>query len=91
MDDDIAVIVRMRVECARCGHAEDDTYEFDLPFAKAHAMEAYEPGKCPKCGGRLSMHDHSRPFDGRFCTTHPDGVSPLLLSKRLIELLGDYK
>jgi hypothetical protein len=33
----------MRVECARCGHAEDDTYDFDLPLAKKQPMEAYEP------------------------------------------------
>ena len=38
----------MRVECARCGHAEDDTYEFDLPFASAQAMEAYEPRQMPE-------------------------------------------
>jgi hypothetical protein len=28
----------MRVECARCGHSEDDTYEFDMPLAKAQPM-----------------------------------------------------
>jgi hypothetical protein len=44
MDHDIPVVVRMRVECARCGHAEDETYEFDMPIAKAQPMEAYEPG-----------------------------------------------
>lgn len=53
MDDHIPVVVRMRVECVRCGHAEDDTYGFDLPFAKAQAMEAYEPGKCPECGAPI--------------------------------------
>jgi hypothetical protein len=37
----------MRCECARCGHAKDDTYESDLPCAKAQLMEAPEPGKCP--------------------------------------------
>jgi hypothetical protein len=31
MDDDIPVVVRMHVECARYGHAEDKTYEFDVP------------------------------------------------------------
>jgi hypothetical protein len=56
MDDDIPVIVRMRVECARCGHAEDDTYEFDMPFAKAQAMKAYEPGKCSECKAPILMH-----------------------------------
>jgi hypothetical protein len=34
MEDDIPVVVRMRAECARCGRSEDDTYEFDMPFAK---------------------------------------------------------
>jgi ribosomal protein S27AE len=56
VDTRIPVIVRMRVECARCGHSEDDTYEFDIPFAKAQAMEAYEPGTCPKCGAPIQMH-----------------------------------
>jgi endogenous inhibitor of DNA gyrase (YacG/DUF329 family) len=56
MDKRIPVSVRMRVECARCGHTEDDTYEFDMPFAKSQPMEAYEPGKCPECGGPIHMH-----------------------------------
>jgi hypothetical protein len=50
MDDDIRVVVRMQVECVMCGHTEDETYEFDMPFAGSQPMEAYEPGKCPKCG-----------------------------------------
>ena len=54
--DDIPVVVRMRVACARCGHAEDDTYEFDLLLPKAQAMEAYEPGKCPECKAPTLMH-----------------------------------
>jgi hypothetical protein len=29
----------MRVECQRCGHAEDDTYEFDMPVAEARPVE----------------------------------------------------
>ena len=40
MDKGIPVVVRMRVECARCGHAEDDIYEFDLPLTKAQPMGA---------------------------------------------------
>jgi len=56
MDRRISLVVRMRVECARCGNSEDDTYEFDVPFAKAQAMEAYEPGNCPKCGAPVQMH-----------------------------------
>jgi len=50
----IPVVVRMRVECARYGHTEDDTYKFDMPFAKAQSMEAYEPGKC-RSAARLSI------------------------------------
>jgi hypothetical protein len=46
----------MQVECASCGHTEDETYEFDMPFAKPQAMEAYESGKCPKCGAPIQMH-----------------------------------
>ena len=60
MDSDIRVVVRMRVECARYGHAEDETYEFDLPLAKAQPMEAYEPGKRPECGAQIHMHLNSR-------------------------------
>jgi ribosomal protein S27AE len=56
LDDDIPVVVRMRVECARCGHAEDDTYEFDLPLAKAQPREEYVSGKCPECGAPIQMH-----------------------------------
>jgi hypothetical protein len=47
MDSDIPVVVTMRVECARCGHAEDDTYAFDMPIANAQPKEEYVPGKCP--------------------------------------------
>jgi hypothetical protein len=46
----------MQVECAMCGYAEDDTYEFDMPFTKSHPMEADEPGKCPDCGAPIEMH-----------------------------------
>jgi hypothetical protein len=56
MEDQIPVLVRMRVERARCGHTEDDTYEFDMPYAKAKPMDAYEPGKCRQCGARIHMH-----------------------------------
>jgi hypothetical protein len=42
--------------CARCGHSEDDTYEFDLPLAKAQPREEYVPGKCPVCGAPVQMH-----------------------------------
>ena len=51
----VPVTVTMRVTCG-CGHAEDETYEFDMPFAKSKPMEAYEPGKCPKCGAAIQMH-----------------------------------
>jgi len=54
MDNRIPVVARMRVECARCGHTENATYEFDIPFAKSQPMEAYEPGNCPECCARQS-------------------------------------
>ena len=38
----IPVVVRMRVECSKCGHREDETYEFDMPIAEAQPMEADE-------------------------------------------------
>jgi endogenous inhibitor of DNA gyrase (YacG/DUF329 family) len=50
MDNKIPVVVRMHVECAKCGHTEDETYEFDMPFTNSQPLEAYEPGKCPECG-----------------------------------------
>lgn len=53
MDNRIPVVVRMRVECGSCGHTEDETYEFDMPFAKSQPMEAYEPGKCPQCSAPI--------------------------------------
>lgn len=56
MDDDIPVTVRFRVECAKCGHTEDDTYEFDMQRTKAHPKEEDVPGKCPKCGAAVQMH-----------------------------------
>jgi endogenous inhibitor of DNA gyrase (YacG/DUF329 family) len=46
----------MQVECARCDHTEDETYEFDIPLAKSQPMEAYEAGKCPECGAPIQMH-----------------------------------
>jgi hypothetical protein len=56
MDNRIPVVVQMRVECAMCGHTEDETYEFDMPFAKSQPMEANEPGECPECGAPIQMH-----------------------------------
>ena len=50
MDRNIPVVVRMPVECARCGHTEHEIYEFDMPFKKSQPMETGEPGKCPECG-----------------------------------------
>jgi len=56
MDSRIPVVVRMQVECATCGHTEEDTYEFSLPFAESQPLEAYEPSKCPDCGALVHMH-----------------------------------
>jgi len=51
----IPVVVRMRVDCAACGHHEDDTYEFDMPLAKSQPTETSEPGKCPDCGAPVQI------------------------------------
>lgn len=42
----------MRVDCARCDHASDETYEFDMPIAEAQPLEELAPRKCPDCHGR---------------------------------------
>src|SRR5215469_2963248 len=52
MDSRIPVFARMRVECARCGNTEDETYEFDMPFAKSQAMKAYEPASARSAARR---------------------------------------
>jgi hypothetical protein len=46
----------MRVECAQCGHTQDETYEFAMPFAGSRPMEVYESGECPECGVAIQMH-----------------------------------
>jgi hypothetical protein len=56
LDTDVPVVVRMQVECDMCGYTEDESYEFDMPFAKSQPMEADEPGKCPDCGAPIEMH-----------------------------------
>lgn len=48
-DDDIPVIITMRVECARCGHAEDDAYAFEVPVANSQPREEYVPRICLDC------------------------------------------
>jgi hypothetical protein len=56
MDDEVPVVVRMRVECANCGRVEDETYEFDLPFAGAQPVEGHEPGRCAVCGAKVQIY-----------------------------------
>jgi hypothetical protein len=45
MDNRVPVVVRMHVECDRCGHTEDDTYEFDVPFAKWQPLAVREESR----------------------------------------------
>lgn len=52
----LPVIVRMRVTCAKCGHAEDETYEFDMPPDNAHPMEETTDGACPSCGSPVQIY-----------------------------------
>jgi len=56
LDSRIPVVVRMQVECDRCGHSDDETYEFDMPFAKSQPMETRESGECPQCGAQVLMY-----------------------------------
>ena len=56
LDSRIPVVVRLQVECSSCGHTEDETYEFDMAFAKSQPMEAYELVECPQCGAPVQMH-----------------------------------
>ncbi len=58
MDDGnktVPVTVTMRVTCG-CGHAEDETYDFDMPSGDAGPKETYEPGTCPKCGAPVRIY-----------------------------------
>lgn len=52
MDDRVPIVVRMRVDCARCGHSEDETYEFDMAFKKAQPREEYAPAHARSAGLR---------------------------------------
>ena len=53
MDDEksmVPVVVTMRVACG-CGHAEDETYEFDVPADKAKPMEELRARHMPGVPG----------------------------------------
>jgi len=52
----IPVVVRLHVECARCGHTEDESCEFDVPLDKSRPVEKYGSGTCPKCAAPILMH-----------------------------------
>jgi hypothetical protein len=56
MDDNIPVVVRMHVECASCGHSNDEIFEFDMPRDNSEPMEEYVPGTGPDCGDPIHMH-----------------------------------
>lgn len=49
------MVVTMRVACG-CGHAEDETYEFDMPADNAEPMEEYAPGTCPECRAPIRIY-----------------------------------
>ena len=51
----VPVVVTMRVACG-CGHAEDETYEIDVPATNAEPTEGYEPGTCPKCRAPIRIY-----------------------------------
>lgn len=50
-ENEILIVAWMRVECGKCGHAEDDTHEFEVAVAeKAPPRKERVPSKCPACG-----------------------------------------
>jgi len=51
----VLVVVTMRVKCG-CGHAEDKTYEFDMPAAQSDPKEEYVPGTCPECRAPIRIY-----------------------------------
>ena len=51
----VLVVVTMRVKCG-CGHAEDKTYEFDMPVAQSDPKEEYVPGTCPDCRAPIRIY-----------------------------------
>ncbi len=66
LENEIPVIVRMRVHCTKCGHSEDRTYEFDMPFEEAGLREESVAGECPKCAQKspLASSDRDLPWVG---------------------------
>jgi Zn ribbon nucleic-acid-binding protein len=56
-EDEIPIAVRLHVECAKCGHSEDDTHEFSISIGeKASPSKGREPGKCPACGAPIWIY-----------------------------------
>ena len=51
-----AIVVRLQVQCARCGYTGDETYEFDMPFAKSKPVESCESGERPEFGAPDLMY-----------------------------------
>ena len=51
----VPIVVTMRVKCG-CGHAEDKTYEFDMPAAESDPKEEYVPGACPECCAPIRIY-----------------------------------
>lgn len=51
----VPVAVTMRVKCG-CGHAEDQTYEFDMPQPESDPKEEYVPGTCSECRAPIRIY-----------------------------------
>jgi hypothetical protein len=89
MDSRIPVVVQMHVECAGCGHTEDETYKFDMPFSKSQPMEACESGERPKCGAPVLMpraidshHPYRPPAGAEVCGLNFYTITPEIQSCR---------
>jgi hypothetical protein len=49
----VPVVVTMHMKCG-CGHAEDETYEFDMPAVQS--KEEYVPGTCAECSAPIRIY-----------------------------------
>lgn len=51
----VPVVVTMRVKCG-CGHAENETYEIDMPAGESDPKVEYVPGTCPECRAPIRIY-----------------------------------
>jgi hypothetical protein len=52
---ELRVVVTMHVKC-RCGQAEHETYQFEMPAAESDPEEEHVPGTCPECRAPIRVY-----------------------------------